>query len=254
MPAGKWPMVMKSLIFCLPWEGDPGKKRGIQEFWGFFAAALCLELCSRPVLSRGCSSLPRFWHIPALWWEEIKFLELDNSFFSLGASQGFRTCGIFGMMENRKALVGIISPSDTFSNLGCLTNGIFWVLNVHSEGSGAAEVQISLPPARGAASLWDSLEIPAGMGVKGSAPLLELFLQLSSQPAALPLSCGFIHLSFISLLFIFFFFCSCFLAFFLMCSAVSPLPFLRQICFHLSVVPRCCQLWVVKIHKYLTTF
>lgn len=64
------------------------------------------------------------------------------------------------MCANRKALVGIISPSDAFSNLSCLTNGSFWVYNVHSKGSEAAEVQISLlplPPAQGAASFWDSL-------------------------------------------------------------------------------------------------
>lgn len=105
------------------------------------------------------------------------------------------------MCANRKALVGIISPSDAFSNLSCLSNGSFWVYNVHSKGSEAAEVQISLlplPPAQGAASLWDSLGIPAGMGMKGPDPLLELFLELRSEPAALPLPClpWFIHLSF----------------------------------------------------------
>lgn len=95
------------------------------------------------------------------------------------------------MCANRKALVGIISPSDAFSN-SCLTNGSFWVYDVHSEGREAAEVQVSLlplPPAPGAASLCDSLGIPAGMGVKGPDPLLELFLELRSEPAALPLPC-----------------------------------------------------------------
>lgn len=40
--------------------------------------------------------------------------------------------------------------------------------------------------------------IPAGMGMKGPDPLLELFLELRSEPAALPLPClpWFIHLSF----------------------------------------------------------
>lgn len=96
------------------------------------------------------------------------------------------------MCANRKALAGIISSSDAFSNLSCLTNGSFWVYDVHSEGREAAEVQVCLlplSPAPGAASLCDSLGIPAGMGVKGPDPLLELFLELRSEPAALPLPC-----------------------------------------------------------------
>lgn len=56
MEAGKCPVVMESLVFCLSWGGDPAKKRVKEEFWAFSAAALGLELCFRPVLSRGCNS------------------------------------------------------------------------------------------------------------------------------------------------------------------------------------------------------
>lgn len=32
MEAENWPMVVELLMFCLSWEGDPGKKRVMEEF------------------------------------------------------------------------------------------------------------------------------------------------------------------------------------------------------------------------------
>lgn len=90
------------------------------------AAALGLELCFRPGLGRGCNSCALVLahsssvcdrsgrdKIPGVG----QFLVL-----SLGASQGrnLRDNGV--VYESRKALVGIISPSDPFSTLSYLTD------------------------------------------------------------------------------------------------------------------------------------
>lgn len=136
---------------------------------GFFGSSFRIralfQTCPQQRMQFLCSDFGTFKLCFGLGQEGIKLLELDNSLLPLGASQGFDVPAVFGIMEwcvrTERLWLG--------SNLSCVTNRSFGVPGVHFKGCGAAEVQISLlqlPPAQGAASLWDSLGIPAGMGVR----------------------------------------------------------------------------------------
>lgn len=103
MEAEEWPVVMEPSVFCPSWKGDPGKKRAMQEIWGFFSSSFRFRALFQACPQRGMQSLcPDFGTFKlcfAIGWEGIKFLELDSSLFSLGASQGFSIHAISGIME-----------------------------------------------------------------------------------------------------------------------------------------------------------
>lgn len=103
MEAEEWPVVVEPSVFCLSWEGDPGKKRVMVEIWGFFSSSFrfraLFQTCPQRGMQLQCPEFGTFKLCFAIGQEGIKFLELGNSLFSLGASQGFSIQAVFGIME-----------------------------------------------------------------------------------------------------------------------------------------------------------